>query len=121
MREDETVMRLLQSHFDVETRFGGKFVEAIDGVEGSGGAGTRDWFYYVNGIWADRGAADWEVEPGDVIQWDNRDWSVTGAHPGDRRRVPGAVPERHRGRAAAGAARVRRRGRRGRAPTSRTR
>ncbi len=34
VREDETVMRLLQEHHDVETRFGGKFVESIDGVEG---------------------------------------------------------------------------------------
>ena len=57
VREDQTVMRLLQSRYDVETRFGGKFVEAIDGVEGSGGGGTRDWFYFVNGTLADRGAA----------------------------------------------------------------
>ena len=88
VREDETVMRLLQSRFDVETRFGGNFVEAIDGVEGSGGIGTRDWFYYVNGMWADRGAAEWEIEPGDVIQWDNHDWiakeripAIVGAYP----------------------------------------
>jgi hypothetical protein len=88
VREDETVMRLLQSHFDVETRYGGNFVEAIDGLEGSSAGGTRDWFYYVNGIWADRGAGDWEVEPGDVIQWDNRDWiaqeripAIVGAYP----------------------------------------
>ena len=117
MREDETVMRLLQSRHDVETRFGGKFVEAIDGVEGSGGGGTRDWFYFVNGILADRGAADWEVDAGDVIQWDNRDWSATQRIPAIVGAYPGAVPQRHRGRAAAGAARVRRPGRRSRAAT----
>jgi len=90
VHEDESVMRLLQSKHDVETRFGGNFVEAIDGVEGSGGgAGTRDWFYYVNGIWADRGAADWEVHAGDVIQWDNRDWSAKERIPA----IVGAYPE----------------------------
>jgi hypothetical protein len=89
VREDETVMRLLQEHHDVETRFGGKFVESIDGVEGSGGEGTRDWFYFVNGVLADRGAADWEVDGGDVIQWDNRDWSATQRIPA----IVGAYPE----------------------------
>ena len=86
IREDETVMRLLQSRHDVETRFGGKFVEEIDGV---GTPGTRDWFYFVNGIYADQGAGDWEVEPGDVIQWDNRDWTATQRVPA----IVGAYPE----------------------------
>ena len=89
VREDETVMRLLQERHEVETRFGGKFVESIDGVEGSGGGGTRDWFYFVNGALADRGAADWEVDAGDVIQWDNRDWSATQRIPA----IVGAYPE----------------------------
>jgi hypothetical protein len=86
IREDETVMRLLQSRHDVKTRFGGKFVEEIDGV---GTDGTRDWFFFVNGIYADRGAGDWEVEPGDVIQWDNRDWVETQRIPA----IVGAYPE----------------------------
>jgi hypothetical protein len=89
VREDETVMRLLQSEYDVDTRFGGKFVEEIEGVAGSGAGGTRDWFYFVNGVLADRGAADWEVEPGDVIQWDNRDWTATQRIPA----IVGAYPE----------------------------
>jgi Domain of unknown function (DUF4430) len=89
VREDQTVMRLLQENHDVETRFGGKFVESIDGVEGSGGEGTRDWFYFVNGALADRGAADWEVDGGDVIQWDNRDWTATQRIPA----IVGAYPE----------------------------
>ena len=36
VREDQTVMRLLRSEFDVETRFGGRFVQSIDGLEGRG-------------------------------------------------------------------------------------
>ena len=46
-------MRLLQRSFDVKTRFGGNFVQEIDGVSGGRADGRRvDWFYYVNG---DRG------------------------------------------------------------------
>ena len=36
MREDQTVMRLLRSEFDVDTRFGGRFVQSIDGLKGAG-------------------------------------------------------------------------------------
>jgi hypothetical protein len=43
----------------------------------------------VNGILADRGAADREVEVGDVIQWDNRDWIATQRIPA----IVGAYPE----------------------------
>jgi hypothetical protein len=89
IHEDESVMRLLQSRHDIDTRFGGNFVEAIDGVEGSGSGGTRDWFYFVNGMLADRGAADWDVHGGDVIQWDNRDWIATQRIPA----IVGAYPE----------------------------
>jgi hypothetical protein len=89
IHEDETVMRLLQSRHEVDTRFGGKFVEAIDGVEGSGSGGSRDWFYFVNGMLADRGAGDWEVQSGDVVQWDNRDWIATQRIPA----IVGAYPE----------------------------
>ena len=44
-------MRLLQRDFEVETRYGGNFVQEIDGVAGGREGGRRvDWFYYVNGI-----------------------------------------------------------------------
>src|SRR5690348_10182836 len=49
----ETVMRVLERHFQVALRYGGGFVESIDGL--SGNSARRDWFYYVNGIEADRG------------------------------------------------------------------
>lgn len=87
--EGETVMRLLRSAADVETRFGGGFVQAIDGLEGRGPGGTLDWFYWVNGIEADRGAADYELSPGDVVQWDLRDWRETMSV----RAIVGAFPE----------------------------
>src|SRR5580692_3764604 len=50
----ETVMALTQRHFKVSTKYGGGFIESIDGH--SGGSGHLDWFYYVNGIQAPIGA-----------------------------------------------------------------
>jgi hypothetical protein len=89
VREGQTVMRMLRSDFDITTRFGGRFVQSIDGVEGEGAGGQVDWFYWVNGLEADKGAAEWEVLPGDRIQWDYRDWSATMRIPA----IVGAYPE----------------------------
>jgi hypothetical protein len=89
VREGQTVMRMLRSDFDVTTRFGGRFVQSIDGVEGRGAGGQVDWFYWVNGLEADKGAAEWEVLPGDRVQWDRRDWSAAMRIPA----IVGAYPE----------------------------
>jgi Domain of unknown function (DUF4430) len=89
LRESDTAMRLLQSEADVQTEYGGGFVQAVDGIEGEGPGGSHDWFYFVNGLEADIGAADYPLSPGDVVQWDYRYW-------GEAMRVPaivGAFPE----------------------------
>lgn len=88
IREDQTIMRLLQSEHEVDTRFGGNFVQTIDGLSGDESE-QRDWFFFVNGIEADKGAADWELSSGDVVQWDNRDWGATQRIPA----IVGAFPE----------------------------
>ena len=49
VREDETVMRMLRSEFDIDTRYGGRFVQTIDGLEGAGAGGEQDWFYLSTG------------------------------------------------------------------------
>jgi hypothetical protein len=89
LREDQTVMRMLRSEFDVDTRFGGRFVQAIDGLEGGGPARTRDWFFFVNGIESDTGAAEYELSPGDRVQWDHRSWGAAMRVPA----IVGAFPE----------------------------
>jgi Domain of unknown function (DUF4430) len=89
LREDQTVMRLLRSEFDVETRYGGRFVQAIDGLEGAGPAGTSDWFFFVNGIESGEGAAEYELSPGDRVQWDHRRWAAAMRVPA----IVGAYPE----------------------------
>jgi hypothetical protein len=88
--DSDTVIRLLQRDFQVETRYGGKFVQEIDGVAGGREGGRRvDWFYYVNGIEASTGAADRKVYPGDRIWWDHHDWTATMRIPA----VVGSFPE----------------------------
>ena len=89
LREDQTVMRLLQSTHDVDTAFGGRFVQAIDGTAGSGGPPRRDWFFWVNGIESSVGAGEFELSPGDVVQWDHRAWEAAMRIPA----IVGAFPE----------------------------
>ena len=58
----------------VDTSYGGRFVEAIDGVHGNRSGGW-DWLYFINGVEADRGAADYRLRPGDREWWDYRYWN----------------------------------------------
>jgi hypothetical protein len=83
----ETVMRILERSFRVQTRYGGGFVESIDGHTGN--SAHLDWFYYVNGIEASEGAAATAVHQGDRIWWDLHDWSATDSVPA----VVGSYPE----------------------------
>ena len=88
--EAETVMRLLRRNAEVDTRYGGRFVNAIEGLRsGSDDGRRRDWFYYVNGIEAGTGAAEQEVAGGDHVWWDYRDWNVAMRVPA----VVGSFPE----------------------------
>jgi hypothetical protein len=91
IRGEETVMSLLKRNdAAVGTRYGGGFVQSIDGVSGGQEAGEPvDWFYYVNGIQAGKGAAATKVHPGDHIWWDHHDWSQTEQVPA----VVGSFPE----------------------------
>lgn len=87
----DTVMRLLQRNAKrVTTRYGGGFVQAIDGI-GGGHRGGRpvDWFFYVNGVMADKGATSVRVHAGDRVWWDVHDWGVTDRTPA----VVGSYPE----------------------------
>jgi hypothetical protein len=82
----ETVMRALERRFVLQTRYGGRFVQSLEGLSGGKDAQGRpvDWFYYVNGIEADTGAASRKVAAGDRIWWDRHDW-------GAAQRVPAVV------------------------------
>jgi hypothetical protein len=83
----ETVMRMLERSFTVSTRYGGGFVQSIDGL--APGGSRSDWFYYVNGVQAAKGAATTAVHAGDHIWWDLHDWTATDSIPA----VVGSYPE----------------------------
>jgi hypothetical protein len=89
-RGEETVMSLLARNAHVGTRYGGGFVQTIDGLSGGREHGQpADWFYYVNGVEAPKGAASTVVHPGDHVWWDRHDWSQTD----DVAAVVGSYPE----------------------------
>jgi len=82
-----TAMQALDRVADIKTRYAGRFVQSIDGIDGSVGA-RRDWFYFVNGYEGDRSAAEYRLHDGDVEWWDFRSWAgqmhvpvVVGAFP----------------------------------------
>jgi Domain of unknown function (DUF4430) len=88
--ESETVLRFLDREADITTRYGGGFVQSIDGIEGSvSREGSLDWFFYLNGIESSMGAADVRVYGGDRVWWDYREWTAAMRVPA----VVGSWPE----------------------------
>ena len=82
----ESALQALDRVAKVETRFGGRYVRAVDGIEEHG---NRSWFYYVNGYLADRSAADYRLRAGDLAWWDYRAWHNPSQDPV----VVGAFPQ----------------------------
>jgi hypothetical protein len=83
-----TAMQALDRVADLDTRYGGRYVQAIDGIAGSLSS-RRDWFYFINGYEGDRSAAEYRLRPGDVEWWDLRSWRTQMREPV----VVGAFPE----------------------------
>ncbi len=82
-----TALQGLDRIAEIQTGYGGAFVNEIAGVASSR-ARQRDWFFFVNGYEADRGAASYRLRAGDVEWWDYRSWRgservsvVAGAFP----------------------------------------
>ncbi|SFG57215.1 protein of unknown function [Desulfotomaculum arcticum] len=81
--KDEVGMEVMFRNLDIQTAYGGGFVNAINGVESKytfyTGAERKklDWFYWVNGILAPVGVAEYRPQPGDEIWWDYHNWDVT--------------------------------------------
>jgi hypothetical protein len=83
-----TAMQALDRVLDVKTAYGGRFVQSIEGIDGDVSK-QRDWFWFLNGIEADRSAADYRLHDGDVEWWDFRSWQGQMREPV----VVGAFPE----------------------------
>jgi hypothetical protein len=90
-----TAMQALERKEKVKTSYGGRFVDAIDGVAS---AQQRDWFYFVNGVPPSRSAVEVRLHKGDNLWWDYRSWrdanevqAVVGAFPQPFLRGPAVV------------------------------
>jgi Domain of unknown function (DUF4430) len=83
-----SALEAVDRELDVDTRYGGRFVQSIEGVEGSL-AEQRDWFWYVNGLEGDTSAAEYRLRPGEIVWWDYRSWAAQMQVPV----VVGAFPE----------------------------
>jgi hypothetical protein len=83
-----TAMQALDRIARIKTRYSGRYVQSINGIEGSIAA-RSDWFYFINGYEADRSAAEYRLHDGDVEWWDFRSWRTRMREPV----VVGAFPE----------------------------
>jgi len=89
VNESSNAMRILDENADLDTEYGGEYVQSVDGLSGDSKSGRSfDWFFAVNGIVAERGSAQFPVSGGDKVWWDYRDWTdamevgaVVGAYP----------------------------------------
>ncbi len=84
----QTLMRALAGEVELETRYGGRYVQSIEGLAGSLDR-QRDWFWFVNGYEGDRSATAYRLRDGDVAWLDYREWEREG----EARVVVGAFPE----------------------------
>lgn len=73
-----TAMQGLSRVAKIESRYGGRYVRAVDGLREQG---RTAWFYYVNGYLADRSAAEYRLRAGDVEWWDYRSWKDPAQDP----------------------------------------
>ncbi len=90
LRGSATVMQMLEASVRVQTRYAGGFVDSIDGIaSGRENGGPTDWFYYVNGVEATKGAAATTLNRSDHVWWDYHDWGASSDIPA----VVGAFPE----------------------------
>ena len=79
IENDTSAMDALEQVANIETSYGGGFVNTINGVR-SQYKGTHsareDWFIYFNGILSKVGALDYTLHHGDIEHWDFHDWSL---------------------------------------------
>jgi hypothetical protein len=72
-------IRTVEGKLKVTTRYGGRYLQSVNGIAGSL-TKQRDWFFYVDGIEGDRSAAEVTIHPGDVLWWDYRTWGPSTMH-----------------------------------------
>lgn len=98
--ESDTVMRVLEGEADISTRYGGGFVQSIEGVEAQRSGGrSYDWFFFVDGVESPVGAAEYDLRGGERIWWDYRDWTTANHVPAVVGSWPAPFVDGYEGRA----------------------
>ena len=72
--DGSTAMDALQRVATVETKYGGGFVGAVNGVRSQYPGTNKDWFYDVNEVSPNKGADAYVLHDGDVVHWDFHEW-----------------------------------------------
>ena len=75
----DNAIRTVARKLKVTTRYGGRYLESVNGLEGSL-AQQRDWFYFVDGVEGSVSAAEVKLRAGDVLWWDYRHWTPSTMH-----------------------------------------
>ena len=76
-----TVLDLLQANAEVAAKWEGSFINSINGLKSDSGglSGKRtDWFFFINGICSDVGAAEYSLRSGETVWWDYHLWGDIG-------------------------------------------
>jgi hypothetical protein len=69
-----SALDVLKKVAEVETSYGGGFVTSINNMKSGYPDEKSDWFYYVNGFFANKGASNYIITEGDFIRWDYHNW-----------------------------------------------
>jgi hypothetical protein len=92
MEKGANAMEALQQAADIETAYGGGFVNSINGLRSGytdGHEKKEDWFVFFNGIMAKTGALDYHLGDNDIQFWDYHNWEFRQFIPA----IIGAFPE----------------------------
>lgn len=95
IQEGTSALDAVMQVAEVETSYGGGFVNSINGIHSGytgGKSAKEDWFFYINGIMSNIGALDYILYPCDVVHWDFHDWRFQMFTPA----TIGAFPESFR-------------------------
>lgn len=91
IKENDTVISLLERNLEIETEYGGGFVSSILGINSGYDKNnvSWDWFYWINGVMCNTGSSQYRVVKGDKIWWDYHPWKGSSFVPS----VIGCFPE----------------------------
>lgn len=69
----DTLMDVMDRNFEIETVYDGQFIHGINGIAPEEGENYA-WIYTVNGEEVLIGATEYELEPGDFVEFDYISW-----------------------------------------------